>query len=418
MPVFRSLICFLMVPCFCCAGDFPAWPRWRGPGADGRWNPESLPKDLAESQPKELWRAKIGGGFGGVTVADGRVYLMDYEKSPEQERVLCFDLDSGEKLWATSWGVTYGKMDYGTGPRASVVVDRFDGSLFAYTLGATGIATCLDAVSGKVIWQIDTQKTHGSKVPTWGFSASPLIRKETVILHVGATPGGALLALDRKSGAEVWRAGDDPAGYCTPEWIEHAGQEQLIAWGPEHIQSFDPDTGKAFWKYPYKITYGVSIAQPHYADGVLFVSGYWHGTKAFRLGKNPSEVSLLWEQEKEICGLMSAGLSKKGRAYLLDKNKGLTCFEIESGNIHWSDDNKLSPGGRNPQFSLVWLDESRDLVALLNSDGELVYARLGEKGAEEIARHQIIGKTWAHPAFVGSQVIARSDTDLVAWKLW
>jgi hypothetical protein len=67
---------------------------------------------------------------------------------------------------------------------------------------------------------------------------------------------------------------------------------------------------------------------------------------------------------------------------------------------------------------MVWLDESRDLVALLNSDGELVYARLGENGAEEIARHQVIGKTWAHPAFVGNRVIARSDTDLAAVDLW
>lgn len=414
----RALILLLFMPCFCWAGDVLNWPRWRGAGADGRWNPGNVPANLSERQPREVWRAKIGGGFGGVTVADGRVFVMDYEKSPEREQVLCFDLAAGTPLWSVAWDVKYGKMDYGTGPRASVVVEAIDGKPVAYALGATGMASCLDAVTGKVIWQVDTQKTCGAKVPTWGFSASPFIRKETVILHVGASPGGALLALDRRTGAEVWRAGGDPAGYCTPELIEHEGHSQLIAWGPENIQSFDPDTGKAFWTYPYKITYGVSIAQPHYSNGVLLVSGYWHGTKAFRLGKSPSEVSLLWEQEKEICGLMSAGLSKNGRVYLRDKNKGLVCFDIETGNIRWSDENKLSPGGRNPQFSMVWLDESRDLVALLNSDGELVYARLGEKGAEEVARHQVIGKTWAHPAFVGNRVIARSDTDLAAVDLW
>ena len=153
-------------------------------------------------------------------------------------------------------------------------------------------------------------------------------------------------------------------------------------------------------------------------EGRLIVSGYWHGTKALRLGKTATEVALDWEQETEICGLMSAPLTKGGRVYLLDKNKGLVCFEAATGKLIWSDNNQLSPGGRNPQFSMVWMDESKGTVALLNSDGELVYAALEENGAREIARHQIIGKTWAHPAFVGNQIIARSDTEVIAWKLW
>ena len=418
MTVTRAWICLLFVPCFCWAEEVLEWPRWRGVGADGRWNPGQVPVDLARQEPEELWRVKIGGGYGGVTAAEGRAYLMDYSKSPEQERVLCLDMQTGKEVWSASWAVTYGKMDYASGPRSSVVIHELDGKSMAYTLGATGVASCWDAVNGSPVWQKDTVKEFGAKVPTWGFAASPFVYKNTVILHVGAKPAGCLLALDLKSGAEVWRAGEDPAGYCTPELISHLGQEKLIAWGPEHIQSFDPDTGKQNWTYPYKITYGVSIAQPIYVDGRLIVSGYWHGTKALKLGKSATEVSLDWEQETEICGLMSAPLTKDGRVYLLDKNKGLTCFEAATGKVIWSDNNQLSPGGRNPQFSMVWLDESKGTLALLNSDGELVYAALEVNGAREIARHQIIGKTWAHPAFVGNQIIARSDTEVIMWKLW
>lgn len=417
LPAFSSLILFTSTLLPAAAGNAD-WPRWRGPGADGRWNPKDLPADFASRQPRELWRNKIGGGFGGVTVAGGRVYVMDCSKSPEQERVLCFDAATGKQVWSQSWPVAYGKMDHGTGPRASVVIDGMGADARAYALGATGMASCFDAGSGKIVWQHDTQKVFSAKMSTWGFAASPFIWKDKVILHIAAQPGGSIVALDKLTGKEAWRAGDDPAGYCTPELITHAGRPQLIQWGPEHVQSFDPDTGAANWRHAYKITYGVSIAQPLYADGILAVSGYWHGTKAFRLGSQPRESELVWEQEKTICGLMSAPLHKNGRGYILDKSKGLTCFEIATGKVLWTDDNQLTPADRNPQFSMVWLDEARDLIALLNASGELVYARLTDKGAEELARHQVIGKTWAHPAFAGKQLFARSDTGLSAWELW
>jgi outer membrane protein assembly factor BamB len=391
----------------------PEWPRWRGPKGDGFWEPKPLPADYATREPQRLWHTPVGKGYGGITVSGGRVYVMDRQTSPKElERVLCFDSLTGKLTWKHEWPVSYGEMGgYATGPRASVTIE--DGK--AYTLGATGIAACFDAPTGRVIWERDTVKDLGARIPQWGFAASPFIWKGTVLLHIGAEGQGSVVALDKATGTERWRSGGDPAGYCTPEIIEHEGQTQLIQWGPEHVQACDPDSGKALWTYPYKITYGVSIAQPLYRDGVLLVSGYWHGTKALRLGNKPK---LLWENEKQICGLMSAPLFKDGLVYLLDKSNGLTCFQLSDGKILWQDGNQLSPKDRNPQLSIVWLDQSKGLTALLNASGELIYAKLTPEGADVLARHQIIGKTWAHPAFTKDTIFARSDTELAAWKLW
>jgi len=115
---------------------------------------------------------------------------------------------------------------------------------------------------------------------------------------------------------------------------------------------------------------------------------------------------------------MSAPLFKDGKVYLLDKHEGLSCFELKTGKILWQDGNQLTPKDRNPHMSLVWLDQARDLVALLNASGELIYAKLKTDGAEVLARHQVIGKTWAHPAFTQDSLVARSDTEVTAWKLW
>ncbi len=414
----RPLILSILVATAACLPAADEWPRWRGPGADGRWNPPGVPADFAKRQPKELWRVKIGSGFSGVTVSQGRVYLMDYDKEEKAEAVRCFEAASGRELWHHAYPAAYGKMDYPTGPRSSVVIEHTGGESSAYTLGPIGMACRLDAATGRVVWQKDTVKEFGAKIPTWGFAASPFLRNDKVILHVAAQPGGCLLALDKKTGKEIWRAGDDRAGYCTPELIEHNGRQQLIGWGPEFVQSYDPDTGALNWKHPYKITYGVSIAQPVYAEGMLIVSGYWHGAKAYQLGSSPKDSVLAWEQEKEICGLMSAPLCKNGLVCILDKNSGLTCFEARTGKVRWTDGNQLTPKDRNPQMSLVWLDEGSDLIAALNASGEIVYARLKADGIEELGRHQVIGKTWAHPAFAGNRIYARSDTELAAWVLW
>lgn len=408
----RATLLFLSLALSCAAQD---WPRWRGAHGDGRWNPQDLPSDFAQREPERLWKQEIGGGYGGVTMSNGRIYVMDRQKAPKEvERLLCFDAESGKALWTHSWEVEYGSMDYGTGPRSSVNIS--DGQ--AYALGATGVAMCLDATTGEVVWQVDTVAKFGAKIPTWGFAASPVLDGERVLLHVGAEKNGSVIALNKASGAEVWRGGPDPAGYCTPEIIMHAGTRQLIVWGPEHVQSLDPDTGEANWTYPYKITYGVSIAQPLYHDGLLLVSGYWHGAKVLKLGNTPKEVALVWENEKEICGLMSAPLHQAGVVYMLDKNRGLQAFELQTGKILWSDDNTLTPKDRNPQMSLVWLNEGAGVAALLNASGELVHVALKPANREELGRHQIIGKTWAHPAFVGSQVFARSDRELAAWRVW
>lgn len=396
--------------------DAADWPRWRGPDGAGGWNPGDVPVDFASREPERLWSAKIGAGYGGVTMSEGRVYVMDrpVKEVSGIERVLCFKADSGDQVWGHEWTTDYGDMEYASGPRASVTVHEGR----AYALGAAGMTVCLDAATGEVLWQVDTVREHGARTPTWGFAASPVIDGPRVLLHVGAGDDGCVLALDRLNGKLLWRGGPDPAGYCTPEVIIHDGSRRLIAWGPEHVQCLDPESGTTLWAWPYQITYGVSIAQPLYRDGLLLVSGYWHGTKVLRLGKTPQEVSLAWENEKDMCGLMSAPLFKDGVVFLLDKNRGLQGIELKSGRLLWSDDNTLTPKDRNPQMSLVWLRESDGVASLLNASGELVHVRLGSSGFEELARHQIIGKTWAHPAFAENRAWARSDTELAGWKLW
>lgn len=410
--ILSVLLMFCALPSMSVRGE--DWPRWRGVRGDGSWQAPSLPEKWPDAGLERVWRQPVGGGYAGVSVSAGRVVTMDRQKEPaEVERVLCFNAADGKPLWKHEYAVEYGQLSYGNGPRAAPTIDGTS----IYTLGALGHAVCLDAATGRPLWSVDTVKEYQAKVPEWGFAASPLVWRDLVIVHVGGQPGGCFLALERSTGKLRWKASDDPAGYATPLLIEHpGGGEQLVGWTPEHIVGIDPSSGKVEWQVSYKVTYGVSIAMPIYREGIVFVAGYWEGSKAIKLGPTRGDAKLLYEDKEALRGLMSQPLYRDGHVYLLDKQHGITCFELASGRKLWDDKNRLTPRGRNPHASLVWLGDSDRFIAL-NAEGELVQGRCRPIGYEETSRTKVIGFTWAHPAFAGEYVFARSDEELVCVRL-
>jgi outer membrane protein assembly factor BamB len=395
------------------AGRAEDWPQFRGPRGDGTWQGPQLPETWPQAGLKRLWRKDIGGGYAGISVVGDRVYTLDRQKLPnERERILCLDAADGEIVWTHEYPVKYGKLEYGNGPRATPTIH--DGRL--YSVGALGDVKCLDALSGDVIWEFNYLKDFGGRLPTWGFAASPVIHGEYCYLSSGNAKGASVIAVHRLTGKEVWRSLSDEASYATPIVFSAHGRDQLFCWTPSHLRCLDATTGELLWSHPYEITYGVSIAKPIMQEGIVFIAGYWDGAKAIRLGDTAESAKLAWEDSKQLRGLMSQPLYRDGLCYLLDKTYGLTCFELETGKKLWDDGNQMTPRGRNPQASLTWLGDG-DRAIILNEEGELILARLNRDGYHETARTNIIGFTWAAPAFAGDRVYARNDTEIVCVSL-
>ncbi len=389
------------------------WPRWRGPRGDGSWQAPELPKRWPETGLQQVWKQPIGGGYGGISVVGDRLYVMDRPTEPEQvERVLCLNCTTGEKMWEHIYAADYGKLEYGNGPRATPTV--FENRV--YTFGTLGHTHCFDADDGTVIWSHDFLGNDDATVPEWGLSGSPVIWKNLVIVHPGAN-GGCYVALDRKTGAEVWRSSDDPAGYGTPILISHNGNQQLVCWSPRHILGLKPADGTIQWSIPYEVEHNVSIATPIFRDGIVFVTGYWHGAKAIELGDKPDQAKLLWEENRHLRGLMCQPLYRDGYLYSLDKNRGLVCFQFRDCEKMWTDDkHRMTPRGRNPQANLVWLGDTNRVI-ILNAEGDLILARLTPEGYDEQSRTNIIDRTWAHPAFAGQHVYVRNDNEILCVRL-
>lgn len=408
------------------------WPSWRGPRGDGSWNAPGLAEQWPAEGLTTEWTVGIGGGYAGISVADNRVITMDRQivdepgedssdeppdSKRELERVLCFDLRTGTELWTFVYEQPYGDLDYGNGPRAAPTIH---GNV-VLTIGALGKLNCLNVADGTVLWSHDLVEEFNGRPPMWGYAASPRVLDDVVIVFSGGTDGYCVLAFDLKSGGLKWHSLSDKAGYSWPVPVERHDYTQLVCWTPSHIRAISADDGKPHWSVPYEVTYGVSIATPIVPEGIVLVCGYWAGSRAIRLGDRPEDASLLWEENRYLRGLMSQPLYRNGYVYLLDKQYGLTCFELKTGKKLWDDKNTLTPRGRNPQASIVWLNEKgrtdQGRIIALNAEGELVQAVISPDGFTEKARSRVIDPTWAHPAFVGHRVLARSDQKLVCVRL-
>lgn len=385
------------------------WPQWRGPGRDGIWQENNLPETLAGLQPR--WRQAIGGGYAGIAATGGRVYTLDHQKQPrEVERVLCLDAVTGKTLWTHDCPVTYGKMEFGNGPRSTPTV--WDGQV--YTYGALGHLHCLDAATGKVLWSRDVVKDFKGRIPTWGHSCSPLVDGDRLLVQVGGQPEACLVALERTTGKEVWRGLADRPGYSSPILIQAGKDRQLVYWTPEHVAGLEPATGKVRWQVPYATNYDVTISDPVWHEGILLVSDYWEGSKALRLDDGQPRVA--WEGRRLSC-LMSTPLWHDGHVYALDRKNGLKCIEMRTGKIKW-EGATITTKGNNPQATLVWAGAPQGGRALiLNEKGELILARLTSEKYQEISRIAVIEGTWAHPAYADGCVFVRNDKEIVCWRL-
>ena len=406
----RSRAAFLLAASLAGADD---WASWRGPTGDGTWPVADVAPFPADGLEPE-WRTPLGPGYSGVAVADARVYVTDLQETggQKQERLLCLDAETGKPLWESAYDVDYGDLSYAKGPRSMPTIHQGR----AYTLGAVGHLSCHDAKTGKRLWLVDSAKRWKAQRPTWGYSAAPRIWEDKLYVPLGLPEGGTLVAINPHTGQKLWHGGGDGAGYGWPVPIEVGGRTQFLYWSPDNILGLNPANGQILWSHAYKVKYGVSIATPICHEGIVYVAGYWHGSRALKPSADKAAPRLLWKTEDTLCGLMAQPLYRDGTAYLMDRRTGVNAFDFKTGKILWRADNHYEPKDRNPQATMVWVGGS-DKVLLLNSLGELILVKFKPEGHRELSRVQMVGKTWAHPAYAEDSIFARSDREVVRVRL-
>jgi outer membrane protein assembly factor BamB len=380
------------------------WPQWRGPNRDGVVHgvksPDKWPKEL-----KEEWKVPVGEGVSSPVVVGERVFVFTRQK--EDELVLCLEIATGKEAWRTEpYPAPYqwwpGEGNFSKGPRSTPTVAGGK----VYTAGVSGVISCFDAKSGKVVW-----RRQSRDAPPYGGPASPLVTDGLCVVHLGLDSNGGydgLTAFDAATGEVRWRLGDGSRPGCgSPIVAELAGERQVVAVTGWELIGVSVATGKKLWAV--RLEPGERNSTPVLYKDLIIFSDYKDRLRAVRLekgekGVTPKEV---WRGEipgpymstPVLDGDLLFGMSVRGRSCFC-------CLDAKTGKTLWEGDEKQGFGYANfLNAGSVWL--------FLTDRGRLVVAKPGGTEYEPIAEYKVSDRpTWAHPVFLGDRILIKDDTTL------
>ncbi len=383
----------------------PAWPEFRGPQRDSVVPGVVIEADWEKHPPKELWRRKVGPGWSSFSVA-GRS-LFTQEQRGDAEAVVCYDADTGSERWIHTSPARFWESVAGAGPRATPTLK--DGKLYA--VGATGLVHCLNPSNGAVIWERDLVKDAAREPLTWGFSSSPLVVGDAVIVYAGGAEDKGVFAYDIKSGEPRWSVPAGDHSYSSPHRAKIAGQDYVLMLTNTGLTAIDPRDGKNAWSYDWKFE-GYRCVQPLLVDdsGILIGTGMGTGTRRVdvTLTSGSPQISDRWTS-LEMKPDFNDYVAHKGFLYGFDHNI-FACIDLETGKRTWKK-------GRYGNGQALLLPEADQLLVLAES-GDVVLLRADPKSLDELARTKVLNnKTWNHPVLVGDRLYVRNGEEAVCLQL-
>jgi outer membrane protein assembly factor BamB len=426
----RSSCCWLLGLACAQGARGDDWPQWRGPQRDGVWRESGIIDRFKTAELTPAWKAEIGPGYSGPTVAGESVFVTDRVVSPsQQERVHCFDRKTGARRWTHAYPCVYRDVDYALGPRAAVTIA--DGRAFAF--GTMGHAHCLDVKDGRVLWARNLATDFHASINVWGVTTAPLVIGDLVVFQIGGESNACLVALDVATGRERWRALDGKSSYSAPRLISWEGRPLLLAWTAHWLAGLEPATGVVRWKTPYKPTKMIlNVPDPVLDESGrrVLLSAFYDGSFLFGL-KTDTAPELLWQRtgmsERKTDGLHSIIMTpfiRDEHAYGIDSYGEMRCLDLKNGDRVWEDTTLLANG----RWATAHFVQNGDRTWITSEKGEIVIARLTPRGFERIssARFIVPGTrltqrehliAWSHPAYAHRSLFARNDSQLVCISL-
>ncbi|MDB6024611.1 MAG: alcohol dehydrogenase [Verrucomicrobiales bacterium] len=372
------------------------WPQWRGPNRDGISQEKGWATQWPAEGPKQIWKAGVGVGYSSMSVAKDRVFTMGNVE--EVDNVYCLDAKTGKELWKHSYPCSSKDPNGYPGPRCTPTVD----GKFVYTVSRDGQLFCLKVSDGNVVWKKNYKTDYDAKVPQWGFSTSPLVEKNMLIVEIGSS-GASVVAFDKTSGKELWKSGDDKVGYSSPVAFNWKGQRDLAILSANGIVGRSAKDGHELWRHEWKTMYDVNAATPIVSDDKVFISsGYNAGCALVQFSTTPPKV--VW-QNKEMRNHVNSCVLWKGFLYGFDE-KELKCIEFGTGTVKWSE-------GIFGKGSVI---VANGKLIIYSDNGRLATAEATSNGYKEISTAQVLGgkTTLSLPVLANGRIYCRSLENLIA----
>jgi outer membrane protein assembly factor BamB len=380
------------------------WPQWRGPGRDGKTAGFAAPAAWP-AQFTQKWKVSVGAGADSTPALVGdKLYVL--ARQGVDEVILSLDAATGKELWRDKYpvpAVTGPSARDHSGPRSSPAV--------AYgkvvTIGVTGIVSCLDAATGKLLWRKDD---YPGGYPVFYTATSPLLIEGMAIVQVGAPANGGIVAYDLNSGEPKWKWTGDGPGYSSPMIATFAGTRQIVTLTDKNIVGVALADGKLLWQVSYPVQgRGYNAATPILDGQKFYISGSSRGTKAFQVEKQGDAFTAkeLWANNQQGVQFNSPVL-KNGFLYGMSNTGAYFCINAATGETAWAD-----PG--HPRDFCAIVDAGAVLIGL-TSDGTMTVFQPNEKAFNQVAAIKVAEtQSYAHPILAGKRIFVRDPDSLILW---
>jgi outer membrane protein assembly factor BamB len=386
-----------------------AWPAFRGPNRDGI-SPETTPlaRTWGPAGPRELWSVDVGEGYGGTAVANGCVYLIDYDREGKKSALRCLSLADGREIWRFAYPLTV-KRNHGM----TRTVPSVSGA-FVVAIDPKCHVVCVDAATGELRWSINLVREFGATVPQWYAGQCPMIDGDRVILAPGGN-GALLIAVELATGKLVWKTPNPRDWKMTHSSImpmDWAGQRMYVYCGSGGVAGVAAKDGALLWDTTdWKISIANVPSPLVLEQGRIFLSGgYNAGSMMLELREDAGKVvpHTVFRLPPETFGATQhSPVVLDGRLYGIRANGHFVCLDPQ-GKVVWS-------SGAAGQFGLGPFLIAGGLGFALNDNGLLSLFEAPAEKFNLLARAQVLKgrESWGTMALAGGRLIVRDFTKVV-----
>ncbi len=397
------------------------WPSWRGPNdGSSKVQEVGLPERWSVTNNVK-WRIDLPDRGNSTPVIWGdKIFVTQAIEAEKRRTLMCLNKRDGKVLWQQ--GVVYDKAEqtHKDNPycAASPVVD---GERVVVTHGSAGVF-CYD-LNGKELWR----RELGAQAHEWGNASSPVLHGDAVFIFHGPGKGAFLVALDKKTGKDMWRFNEPDLDFSdrvdgfkgkadgivgtfsTPILIKANGREELVMSFPKYVRAFDPKSGKELWRCDglNPLVYTSLI----YGDGVLVAMGGFFGNSlAVKPGGNGDVTAThrLWHTVRDKGGI-GTGVIKDGHIYYHNSGSLFACLDLQTGKVLW-EERAQGVGAKASTWASMLL--VGDDIYMPNQSGDVVIIKANPK-------FQLVGVNTVKEYSNSTLAVSDGEIFFRTWKgLW
>ena len=373
------------------------WTQFLGPNGNGTIDGE-ISESVQKNGPRTLWKAEVGTGCSSFVISDNRAFTVGNQNN--EDTIWCFNASSGDILWKKTHPEKLAAKYYDGGPGATPTLD---GDL-VYVLSKSGKLSCLMAQDGKEVWSKSFRDDFKGNMPTWGYSASPLVYGDS-LLCLPCTKGAALIALNKKTGDLLWKSSNTARpGYAAPVFYSQKGSDAALVFHGRSLVAYNlSKKGEVIFEHPWRTSYDVNASNPLIKNNLVYISsGYGMGYAVLDVS-GPKLKVVHSDRDLRMIFQNAYTIGSDIVGTLGDKNFEAELFRMDfkTGKVKWK---HRIPGTRGSTLQVG------ETTVVLSETGSLVFGRATEKEFVESGRHQVLSKLcWAPLAIGEGKLFARTN---------